>query len=150
MAAAAAARAPAVDRGGDHRRLRCRARHRAGRRRPARPTGHRLALGVHLLCRPDQRLIVVALALALGLLTGPLARWLDILPLGASTSRALGIGLKRSRLLLLLLVALLTASATLVVGPLSFVGLLAPHLARLLGFSRASMHLLGAAWSVPC
>ncbi|WP_069384174.1 Fe(3+)-hydroxamate ABC transporter permease FhuB [Halomonas caseinilytica] len=90
-------------------------------------------------------LIVVALALALGLLTGPLARWLDILPLGASTSRALGIGLKRSRLLLLLLVALLTASATLVVGPLSFVGLLAPHLARLLGFSRASMHLLGAA-----
>ncbi|MDR5857903.1 Fe(3+)-hydroxamate ABC transporter permease FhuB [Halomonas eurihalina] len=90
-------------------------------------------------------LIVVALALVLGLMTGPLARWLDILPLGAATSRALGIGLKRSRLLLLLLVALLTAAATLVVGPLSFVGLLAPHLARLLGFSRASMHLLGAA-----
>ncbi|WP_275286064.1 Fe(3+)-hydroxamate ABC transporter permease FhuB [Halomonas elongata] len=90
-------------------------------------------------------LVVIALALALGLLTGPLARWLDILPLGAATSRALGIGLKRSRLLLLLLVALLTAAATLVVGPLSFVGLLAPHLARLLGFSRASMHLLGAA-----
>ncbi|MDL4863621.1 iron chelate uptake ABC transporter family permease subunit, partial [Halomonas elongata] len=90
-------------------------------------------------------LVVIALALALGLLTGPLARWLDILPLGAATSRALGIGLKRSRLVLLLLVALLTAAATLVVGPLSFVGLLAPHLARLLGFSRASMHLLGAA-----
>ncbi|MDT8896027.1 Fe(3+)-hydroxamate ABC transporter permease FhuB [Halomonas sp. I1] len=90
-------------------------------------------------------LVVVALALSLGLLTGPLARWLDILPLGAATSRALGISLKRSRLLLLLLVALLTAAATLVVGPLSFVGLLAPHLARLLGFSRASMHLLGAA-----
>ncbi|RAW07678.1 Fe(3+)-hydroxamate ABC transporter permease FhuB [Halomonas elongata] len=90
-------------------------------------------------------LIVVALALVLGLMTGPLARWLDILPLGAATSRALGIGLKRSRLVLLLLVALLTAAATLVVGPLSFVGLLAPHLARLLGFSRAGMHLLGAA-----
>ena len=41
--------------------------------------------------------------------------------------------------------ALLTACATLVVGPLSFIGLLAPHMARLVGFSRAKQHLLGAA-----
>ena len=92
-------------------------------------------------------LVVLGLALLLALASGPLARWLDILPLGAATSRALGLDLNRSRLLLLLLVALLTAAATLVVGPLSFVGLLAPHLARLLGFSRAGMHLLGAALS---
>ncbi|MCW4149322.1 Fe(3+)-hydroxamate ABC transporter permease FhuB [Halomonas sp. 18H] len=90
-------------------------------------------------------LVVLGLALLLALASSPLARWLDILPLGAATSRALGLDLNRSRLLLLLLVALLTAAATLVVGPLSFVGLLAPHLARLLGFSRAGMHLLGAA-----
>jgi ferric hydroxamate transport system permease protein len=76
--------------------------------------------------------------------TRPLTRWLDILPLGAATSRSLGIGLNRARLLLLV-VALLTACATLVVGPLSFVGLLAPHMARLLGLSRARQHLLGAA-----
>lgn len=77
--------------------------------------------------------------------TRPLARWLDILPLGAATASALGMGLNRSRLLLLLMIALLTACATLVIGPLSFVGLLAPHLARLIGFGRAREHMLGAA-----
>ncbi|MBL4835691.1 MAG: Fe(3+)-hydroxamate ABC transporter permease FhuB [Pseudomonas sp.] len=77
--------------------------------------------------------------------TRPLARWLDILPLGAATASSLGIGLNASRLLLLVLIALLTACATLVIGPLSFVGLLAPHLARLLGFGRAREHMLGAA-----
>lgn len=40
-----------------------------------------------------------------------------------------------------------TASATLVVGPLSFVGLLAPHMAKLMGLVRARWHLLGAAVS---
>ena len=75
----------------------------------------------------------------------PFTRWLDILPLGAPTARALGIGLDSARLSLLLLVALLTACATLVVGPLSFVGLLAPHMARLMGFARARIHLVGAA-----
>lgn len=89
--------------------------------------------------------VVAAVALLLALAAAPLARWLDILPLGGATAAALGIHLGRARLALLLLVALLTAAATLVVGPLSFVGLLAPHMARLLGFSRASMHLLGAA-----
>ncbi|WP_234286397.1 Fe(3+)-hydroxamate ABC transporter permease FhuB [Halomonas sp. MCCC 1A11057] len=84
-------------------------------------------------------------AATLALLVQPLARWLDILPLGAPTALALGISLSRARLVLLLLVALLTACATLMVGPLSFVGLLAPHLARLIGLSRARHHLLGAA-----
>ena len=48
-------------------------------------------------------------------------------------------------LAILLQVAVLTASATLVVGPLSFVGLLAPHMAKLMGLVRARWHLLGAA-----
>lgn len=89
--------------------------------------------------------VVIAAAALLILATLPFARWLDILPLGAATARSLGIGVDRARLALLVLVALLTACATLVVGPLSFVGLLAPHIARLLGFSRANAHLLGAA-----
>ncbi|SDJ30513.1 Fe(3+)-hydroxamate ABC transporter permease FhuB [Billgrantia gudaonensis] len=89
--------------------------------------------------------VVGTLAALLALCTLPLTRWLDILPLGAATTRALGVGLNRARLVLLVLVALLTACATLVVGPLSFVGLLAPHMARLLGLSRAHHHLLGAA-----
>ncbi|SDL23048.1 iron complex transport system permease protein [Modicisalibacter muralis] len=90
-------------------------------------------------------IVVAGLAIVLALVARPLSRWLDLLPLGAPTARALGINVTRSRLALLGLVALLTACATLVVGPLSFVGLLAPHMARLVGFSRARAHLLGAA-----
>ncbi|MFG6175955.1 Fe(3+)-hydroxamate ABC transporter permease FhuB [Halomonas sp. THAF12] len=88
--------------------------------------------------------IIAVLTVALTLAVRPFTRWLDILPLGSATAGALGIHLSRARLVLLLLTALLTACATLVVGPLSFIGLLAPHMARLAGFARASMHLLGA------
>ncbi|MFM5522836.1 Fe(3+)-hydroxamate ABC transporter permease FhuB [Aeromonas jandaei] len=75
------------------------------------------------------------------------SRWLDLLPMGAALATALGIRLNRAQLAILLLVAVLTASATLVVGPLSFVGLLAPHMAKLMGLVRARWHLLGAAAS---
>ncbi|WP_337075638.1 Fe(3+)-hydroxamate ABC transporter permease FhuB [Aeromonas veronii] len=75
------------------------------------------------------------------------SRWLDLLPMGGAMATALGIRLNRSQLAILLLVAVLTASATLVVGPLSFVGLLAPHMAKLMGLVRARWHLLGAAAS---
>lgn len=75
-------------------------------------------------------LVLVALA--------PLAsRWLTLLPLGSVTARSAGIALTPVRLSLLLLAAALTASATLTIGPLSFVGLMAPHMARMLGFRRA-------------
>ena len=90
-------------------------------------------------------LLVGGIAATLALISLPFTRWLDIMPMGAATARSLGIGLNHARLALLLLVALLTACATLVVGPLSFIGLLAPHMARLLGFSRARQHLVGAA-----
>lgn len=82
-----------------------------------------------------------ATVLAIGgvLLLAPLpllGRWLDILPLGGPSSRALGLPLTASRLVLSLLAALMTALASFFVGPLSLAGLLAPHLARLLGFAR--------------
>ncbi|ATL97877.1 MULTISPECIES: Fe(3+)-hydroxamate ABC transporter permease FhuB [Aeromonas] len=76
-----------------------------------------------------------------------ISRWLDLLPMGSALATALGIRLNRAQLAILLLVAVLTASATLVVGPLSFVGLLAPHMAKLMGLVRARWHLLGAAAS---
>ncbi|SFR60113.1 iron complex transport system permease protein [Marinobacter daqiaonensis] len=72
------------------------------------------------------------------------SRWLDMLPLGEASARALGLPLSPVRLALLLLAALMTAAATLVVGPLSFVGLMAPHLARLLGYQRALPQMLAA------
>ncbi|MES1924763.1 Fe(3+)-hydroxamate ABC transporter permease FhuB [Salinisphaera sp. T31B1] len=89
-------------------------------------------------------LLVMAVAVALIALARPFAIWLDLLPLGGPTARALGLDVDRSRLFLLLLVSVLTAGATLIVGPLSFVGLLAPHLARILGLSRAREQMAGS------
>jgi iron complex transport system permease protein len=43
------------------------------------------------------------------------------------------------------LCALATAAATLIVGPVSFVGLMAPHMARLLGLRRAVPQALAGA-----
>ena len=64
-------------------------------------------------------------------------RWLVILPLGRATASAVGMAVTPSQLLVLLLAATLTAAATLIIGPLSFVGLMAPHIASMLGFRRA-------------
>ncbi|MGE6294022.1 Fe(3+)-hydroxamate ABC transporter permease FhuB [Aeromonas media] len=72
------------------------------------------------------------------------SRWLDLMPMGPAVATALGIRLNRAQLIILLLVAVLTASATMVIGPLSFAGLLAPHMAKLMGLVRARWHLLGA------
>ncbi|RIC11323.1 hypothetical protein D1877_00520, partial [Escherichia coli] len=63
-------------------------------------------------------------------------RWLTILPLGGDTARAVGMALTPTRIALLLLAACLTATATMTIGPLSFVGLMAPHIARMMGFRR--------------
>lgn len=94
---------------------------------------------------PQMALWVLVCSLVLLAAALPFGRWLELLPLGEGTPLALGVPLGRGRLVLLLLAALLTAGATLIVGPLSFIGLLAPHLARLLGLARAVPQLLGAA-----
>lgn len=64
-------------------------------------------------------------------------RWLDIAPLGPVAMQSLGISPATATTTILILASLLTAVATLAVGPLSFVGLIAPHLAQRLGFVRA-------------
>jgi iron complex transport system permease protein len=69
-------------------------------------------------------------------------RWLTILPLGGDTARAVGLALTPTRVALLLLAASLTATATMTIGPLSFVGLMAPHIARMMGFRRTMPHMI--------
>ena len=81
--------------------------------------------------------IALALCAVLSALTPLSSRWLQILPLGETSARALGVATRSARFTLMCLIALLTAAATLIVGPLSFVGLTAPHFARLLGARRA-------------
>ncbi|PZM16294.1 Fe(3+)-hydroxamate ABC transporter permease FhuB [Rhizobium tubonense] len=78
-----------------------------------------------------------------------LARWFTILPMGMGTTRSVGLSAPGSRLVLAVLAALLTAIPSFLVGPLSLTGLVAPHLARLIGFHRvghqlAATLLLGA------
>jgi iron complex transport system permease protein len=93
---------------------------------------------------PLAALMLAGLALALLATALAAARWLDILPLGAEVARALGLPLGRLRLGLILLAGLATGAATLLVGPVSFVGLMAPHLARSLGLVRAAPFVAGS------
>jgi iron complex transport system permease protein len=75
------------------------------------------------------------------------ARWLMILPLGDAPAAAVGVPLARARFTLMLLAALMTATATLVIGPLTFVGLMAPHIVLAMGIRRPGMALAGAAFA---
>ncbi|MBH2595189.1 Fe(3+)-hydroxamate ABC transporter permease FhuB [Serratia marcescens] len=94
---------------------------------------------------PAQALRTALIAAGLLVLAPLCRRWLTILPLGGATARSVGIALTPTRLSILLLAATLTAMATLTVGPLSFVGLMAPHMARMLGFRRALPQMVIAA-----
>lgn len=89
-------------------------------------------------------------ALVGGLLSFLGARSLNLLQLGDSMARGLGLSVERTRLWLTALAALLAASAVSVVGLLGFVGLIVPHAARLLigsdyRFLLPAAALLGAA-----
>ncbi|WP_031231837.1 FecCD family ABC transporter permease [Streptomyces niveus] len=76
-------------------------------------------------------LAVVPCAL-LGLAVAPFyARKLDLLALGERPARHLGVDVERLRVVLVLVVALLTAAAVAVAGIITFVGLLVPHLLRM-------------------
>ncbi|MFJ8436844.1 FecCD family ABC transporter permease [Kitasatospora sp. NPDC094019] len=60
------------------------------------------------------------------------ARSLDLLALGERPARHLGVDVERMRLVLITVVALLTAAAVAVSGIIGFVGLVVPHLLRML------------------
>lgn len=63
---------------------------------------------------------------------------LDALLMGERYAASMGINIKRSRLLIILATSLLTGCVTAFAGPISFVGLIVPHIARLL--FRAGSH----------
>lgn len=61
-----------------------------------------------------------------------LARDLDLLTRGELLAASLGVAVRRTRLLVFLIAGLATAVAVVTVGTIGFVGLIAPHIARLL------------------
>lgn len=74
---------------------------------------------------PSAPLIVLMLACSV-----LLVRRMRLLEMGDDTACALGVRVERSRLLLMLVGVLLTAAATALAGPISFIALVAPHIAR--------------------
>jgi iron complex transport system permease protein len=70
---------------------------------------------------------------------------MDIATLDDDEASSLGVSIGRLKLLLLLSASVLTATAVLIAGPIAFIGLIAPHLARLLLGPTHRPLLLGAA-----
>jgi iron complex transport system permease protein len=77
---------------------------------------------------------------AIGLVPLALLRWrINVLSLGDEEARALGIEVGRTRLLVIASATLITASVTALAGVVGWVGLVIPHIARMLvgpGFGR--------------
>ena len=72
----------------------------------------------------------------------PRLRKLDAWLLGDFYAQSLGIGVERERIVMLAIVGLLSALVTALCGPIAFVGLAAPHAARLLALQGSHQRLL--------
>ncbi len=87
--------------------------------------------------------------IALGLLAATVAilpliqRWLGLMPLGEPVAASLGVEIRLARLCIIILVALLTGIATVMIGPVTFVGLVVPHLVRLIGLRKPLAQTVG-------
>ncbi|WP_018692683.1 Fe(3+)-hydroxamate ABC transporter permease FhuB [Algicola sagamiensis] len=97
--------------------------------------------------RIDMTLALLSSGAAIVLLGAAFActRMQQAVELGPAFIRNAGLNESKARLILLLLVAGMSATATIVVGPLSFVSLMAPHIARMLGVIRVHHQLLVSA-----
>lgn len=79
-----------------------------------------------------------------------LARALNTLSMGGDLATALGTRVARTQLLGLLAIALLSGGATAAVGPVAFIGLMTPHLARWLWGNDHRWMLPGTLLTTPC
>lgn len=93
---------------------------------------------------PDQALLLAVLVLLLAAATIALSRWLTLISIGRRFASARGVNAQSTSLILLTIVALLCALVTATMGPVSFVGLIAPHMAMMLGAQQSKTQLLVA------
>ena len=90
-------------------------------------------------------------AVAVGVLVALLlSRSLNSLSMGSDLATALGTRVARTQILGLLAIALLSGAATAAVGPIAFVGLMTPHLARWLWGNDHRWMLPGTLLITPC
>jgi iron complex transport system permease protein len=88
------------------------------------------------------QLLILAIAVFAGLLISFLSsKLLDALLLGDSYARSMGLTVKRARLLIVLSTSILAGSITAFCGPIGFIGIAVPHLARAL-FNTSNHRLL--------
>ena len=94
----------------------------------------------------DGQLVSIIFIPALLLLALPLLchRQLDMLNLGDDTANVVGLSVRRWRAILLMIAVLQASLVTAMVGVLGFVGLMAPHIARMLGFNKTKQQLICA------
>lgn len=92
------------------------------------------------LTRVQLRVLVISLAAGF-LLTLMSLKVLNAFLLGETYSRSLGVRIKRARLLVFLSTSILSGSVTAFCGPVAFVGIAVPHLARFL-FGTANHRIL--------
>ncbi len=77
--------------------------------------------------------VMIALPIPLAaLLLWPLGRQMDLLSLGEAEAQSLGVDVRRLRRRLIAIATVLTATATAVAGTIGFVGLVVPHILRLI------------------
>ncbi|MBN3575751.1 Fe(3+)-hydroxamate ABC transporter permease FhuB [Vibrio neptunius] len=103
-----------------------------------------LSGSTYLVAHNDVVLLAIGVTFV-GAIALSLNRWIELIGLGEVTANSIGMNATVVRLVLLLLVAALTTLCTIVIGPLSFIGLLAPHMARSLHQYRATPQMLTAA-----
>ena len=94
---------------------------------------------------PAQALWLTVGVLLFGALALLFQRALTLIGIGDGVAASRGLNVPRLRLVLLVLVALLCALVTSLLGPVAFLGLLAPHIAVMLGARRVLPQLLLAA-----
>lgn len=97
--------------------------------------------GTTYSAQPSTVWYLIGIALILFALSLLIIKPLRVLGLGTGIARNLGVAVTPVTLALLVLVAALSTASTLAVGPLSFIGLMVPHLATSLGAVRLERQL---------
>ncbi len=92
--------------------------------------------------QPNRALVLTAITAILVLLVILLHPWLKLLSLPDDVAQARGLNTSTSRLCLMVIAAIICAFCTSLLGPIAFVGLVAPHAARLLGARTVKMHIV--------
>lgn len=86
-----------------------------------------------------QNILILAICVAIGLLFSILSlKPLDALLLGENYAKSMGLNLSKSRYIIIFATSILAGSITAFAGPIAFIGLAVPHLAKL--FFKTSNH----------